>query len=122
MLMKGFNMDDSIAFFNWPGFSASPDLNPLYRNASLLPRCRSGAEKTSGKCGCGRKSFDSGSQTSAMELALAKPMKHSNKFVVKSSRLRVAEKATAATIKIARKKKMMPSRVGAARSGLRRVC
>jgi hypothetical protein len=60
--------------------------------------------KTSGKCGCGRKSFDSGSQTSTLELALAKPMKHSNKFVVKSSGLSVAEKAIASTVEVVSKK------------------
>jgi hypothetical protein len=38
------------------------------------------------------------------ELAVAKPMKHSNKFVAKSSGLSVAEKATAAIIKIAGRK------------------
>jgi hypothetical protein len=60
--------------------------------------------KTSGKCGHGRKSFDSGTQTSALELALAKPMKRNNKFVTKSSRLSIAEKATDVTIKIVSKK------------------
>jgi hypothetical protein len=39
-----------------------------------------------------------------LELALAKPMKRSNKFVTKSSRLSVVKKATATTIKIAGKK------------------
>jgi hypothetical protein len=28
-LIRGFDMDDSIAFLNWPGFSASPDPNPF---------------------------------------------------------------------------------------------
>jgi hypothetical protein len=56
--------------------------------------------KTSRKHGRGRKSFLSGTQTSAQELALAKPVKHISKFVVKSSGLTVIEKATAATIKI----------------------
>jgi hypothetical protein len=37
-------------------------------------------------------------------LALAKPMKHSNKFVVKSSEPSIAEKATAAIVNIAGKK------------------
>jgi hypothetical protein len=37
-LIRGFNMGDSIMFLSWPGFSASPDLSPLCRNISLLPR------------------------------------------------------------------------------------
>jgi hypothetical protein len=36
--------------------------------------------KTSGKRGHGRKSFDSGTQTSALEVALAKHVKHSSKL------------------------------------------
>jgi hypothetical protein len=62
------------------------------------------SRKTLGKCGRERKSFDSGSQTSTLELVLAKPMKCSNKFVAISSGLSVAKKATAATVKVAGKK------------------
>jgi hypothetical protein len=65
--------------------------------AALAPAPR----KTLGKRGHVRRSIDSRTQTSALELALAKPMKRSNKFIVKSSGLSVAEKATAATIKTA---------------------
>jgi hypothetical protein len=60
--------------------------------------------KTSGKRGRGRKSFDSGTQTSMLEVALAKPVKRSNKFIVKSFGLNVVKKATAATVMIADKK------------------
>jgi hypothetical protein len=68
--------------------------------ATLAPMPR----ETSGKCGHGRKSFDSGTQTSALEVTLAKLVKRSNKFIAKSSRLIIVEKATATTIKIAGKK------------------
>jgi hypothetical protein len=60
--------------------------------------------KTSGKWGRGRKSFDSGTQTSMLEVALAKPVKHSNKFIVKSFGLSVVKKVTVATVMIADKK------------------
>jgi hypothetical protein len=60
--------------------------------------------KTSGKRGRGIKSFDSGDKTSTLELALAKPVKHSKKFVAKSFGLGVAKKATAATVRITSKK------------------
>jgi hypothetical protein len=60
--------------------------------------------KTLGKHGRMRKSFHSEGQPSAQELALAKPVKCSNKFVVKSIGLRVAEKATITVVKIAGKK------------------
>jgi hypothetical protein len=68
--------------------------------ATLAPLPR----ETSGKCGRGRKSFDFGTQTSALEVTLAKLVKRSNKFIAKSSRLIIVEKATAMTIKIAGKK------------------
>jgi hypothetical protein len=66
--------------------------------SALVPR------KTLGKHGRRRKSFHSEGQPSAQELALAKPVKCSNKFVVKSVGLRIAEKATIAVVKIAGKK------------------
>jgi hypothetical protein len=51
--------------------------------------------KTSGKQGRGRKLLDSGTLTSTMDLALAKPMKHNNKLIAKSSGPYIAEKAIA---------------------------
>jgi hypothetical protein len=51
--------------------------------------------KTSGKRGRGRKLLDSGTLTSMMDLALAKPMKHNNKLIAKSSGPCIAEKAIA---------------------------
>jgi hypothetical protein len=58
------------------------------RNAGLLPRERFlMPRKGSGKHGHGRKSSHPGAQTSAQELAVAKPLKRSMKFAAKSSRL-----------------------------------
>jgi hypothetical protein len=48
-----------------------------------------------------------------LELALAKPVKDSNKFIAKFFGLSVAEKGTAVTIKIASKKMTLPLQVGA---------
>jgi hypothetical protein len=70
------------------------------------------SRKAFGKHGRGRKSFLFGIQTFMQELTLAKPMKHSNKFVVKSSRLTVAEKATVVTVKIAGKETCFASAGG----------
>jgi hypothetical protein len=35
-LIRGFDMGDSIAFLSWLGLSASLDLSPLCRDASLV--------------------------------------------------------------------------------------
>jgi hypothetical protein len=78
---------------------------------ALAPALR----KTFRKRGRGRKSFHSGTQTSAQELPLAKPVKRSNKSVAKSSRLSVAKMAIAVIIKIAGKKMCSTS---AGRSGV----
>jgi hypothetical protein len=43
-------------------------------------------------------------QTSVLEVALARPVKHSNKFITKSPGLSVAEKATDATARIVGKR------------------
>jgi hypothetical protein len=63
-----------------------------------------GMSKTSGKWGHGRKLSLSETQTSAQELALVKPIKRSNKFAAKSSRLSPAENASVAGVKVASKK------------------
>jgi hypothetical protein len=52
----------------------------------------------------GRKLSRSETQISAWELALAKPLKHNSKFVVKSSRLGLARKALVVGFGIAGKK------------------
>jgi hypothetical protein len=57
-----------------------------------------------GKQGHGRRSSHFRTQTSTKEFALAKPVKCSSKFAVKSSGLSVAEKASGMGIKIAGKK------------------
>jgi hypothetical protein len=67
---------------------------------ALAPALR----KTSRKHGRRRKSFLFGTQTSAQELALAKPMKCSSKFVAKSSWLTIGKKVTTTTVKIVSKK------------------
>jgi hypothetical protein len=64
--------------------------------------------KTFGKRGRGEKSIHSKTQTSAQELALAKPLKHSMKFAAKSSGLSAVEKASLAGVDAAGKK---PKRV-----------
>jgi hypothetical protein len=65
-----------------------------------------------------KKPFDSRAQTSTLEFALAKPVKCSKKFVVKSSGLSIAEKATAATVRVANKKTYSASTGG---SGMTRA-
>jgi hypothetical protein len=65
--------------------------------------------------GHGRRSSHSVTQTSTQELALAKPLKHSMKFVAKSSRHSPTEKASVAGVEAACKKM---SSTFAARSGV----
>jgi hypothetical protein len=60
--------------------------------------------KTSKKWGRGRRSSHSGTQTSAQDLALARPMKHSIKFAAKFSELSPTEKASVAGVEAAGKK------------------
>jgi hypothetical protein len=60
--------------------------------------------KTFGKWGRGRRSSHSRIQTSAQELALAKPLKHITKFTAKSSGLSPTEKASIAGVEAAGKK------------------
>jgi hypothetical protein len=60
--------------------------------------------KTLGKRGRGRKPLDSGAQTFAVELTLAKPVKCSKNFVAKSSGFSIAEKAIVVDIRIDGKK------------------
>jgi hypothetical protein len=68
--------------------------------------------KTSGKWGCGRRSSHSETQTSAQELALAKPLKHGTKFAAKSSGLSPAEKASITRVEAASKKTSSTSAAG----------
>jgi hypothetical protein len=67
-LIRGFDTDDSIAFFSWPGPRSEPFMRKL-KPAAMAPALAS--RKTSGKCGRGRKSFHSRTQTSTQELTLA---------------------------------------------------
>jgi hypothetical protein len=62
------------------------------------------AWKTSSKRGHGGKSIHSETQSSTQELALAKPLKRTTKFVAKSSRLSATEKASLAGVHAADKK------------------
>jgi hypothetical protein len=65
--------------------------------------------KASEKCVRRRRLSHSRNQTSARKLALAKPLKHGNKFVAKSSELRLVDKPSIAGIDIAGKKKSSTS-------------
>jgi hypothetical protein len=64
--------------------------------------------KASGKRGHGGNSIRSGTLTSTQELALAKPLKCSTKFVARSSGLSAVKKASLARVNAASKK---PKRV-----------
>jgi hypothetical protein len=70
--------------------------------------------KTSGKWGHGRRSSHSVTQASAQELALAKLLKCSMKFVAKSSGFSLAEKASVAGVEAAGKKMSSTSLAGSA--------
>jgi hypothetical protein len=77
-LIRDYGTGGSTIFLSWSEFSASPALSPSCKNTNLLPR------KTSRRCGHGRGSSRFGAQTFAQELALAKALKPSKKFTVKT--------------------------------------
>jgi hypothetical protein len=91
--------------FKLAGVLCQPRPNPIvWKRKPAVATLAPAPRKTSGKWGRGRKSFDSGSQTFVLEVALAEPVKSSSKFIAKSFGLSVVEKATVVSIRTAIKK------------------
>jgi hypothetical protein len=85
----------------------------------MVRKCKTAAtvvapalRKISGKWGRGRRSSHYVTQTSAQEVALAKPFKHSTKFATKSSGLSPAKKASITRFEATAKKMSSASAIG----------
>jgi hypothetical protein len=98
--------------FGLVGVLCQPRPEPIvWKHKSAITGIAAAPRKIASKRGRGRRSSHSGTETSAQELALAKPLKCSMKFAVKSSGLSSAEKASVTGVG-ATGKKMCPTSTG----------